>query len=156
MRFFFLILTAATLFLAGCSSAPPAEPPAEATPPPAAQPFVFVSDPAMKELMATKVETMTETLWNASLEETAPKKDADWKKLEDAATGLVDAGKSMLAAPLAKDQGKWKEETEKFIGFSEVALKQVKEKNLKALTDTANKMTEETCTSCHKLYYTGQ
>ena len=154
MRFFFLILTATTLLLTACSSAPPTEQPTETTPPPA-QPFVFVSDPAMKELMANKVELLTETLWNAGLEETAPKKDSDWKKLEDAAIGLVDAGKSMLTAPLAKDQGKWREETEKFIGFSEVALKAVKEKNVAALTDTANKMTEETCTSCHKLYYTG-
>ena len=154
MRFFFLMLTTTTLLLTACSNASPTEQPIETTPPPA-QPFVFVSDPAMKELMARKVELLTETLWNAGLEEAAPKKDSDWKKLEDAAIGLIDAGKSMLAAPLAKDQGKWRDETEEFIGFSEVALKAVKEKNVTALTDTANKMTEKTCTSCHKLYYTG-
>jgi cytochrome c556 len=151
MRFFFFVLTAASLLVTACSSAPPAE----SAPAPAAQPFVFVSDPAMKELMAKKVEIFTGTLWNASLEENAPKKNSDWKKLADAATGLVGAGQSMLAAPLARDQGKWKEETEKFIGLSEAALKAVIEKDLTALTDTANRMTEETCTSCHKLYYTG-
>jgi hypothetical protein len=151
MRFSLFVLTAATLFLTACSIAPPAETAPAAAP----QPFVFVSDPAMKELMAKKVEILTGTLWNASLEENAPKKDADWKKFEDAATGLVDAGKSMLVSPLAKDQGKWKEQTEKFIGLSEIALKAVKEKDLTTLTDTANKMTEDTCSSCHKLYYTG-
>lgn len=142
------------LLLFGCSSTPPAEP-AETTEPSKAEPFVFVSDPAMKVLMAEKVEVLTETLWNASLEETAPKNDADWKKFEDAANGLIEAGKSMLEAPLAKDQGKWKEETQKFIDLTGVALNAIKEKNLTALNDTANKMTEDTCSSCHMLYYTG-
>jgi hypothetical protein len=32
----------------------------------------------------------------------------------------------MLVAPLAKDQGKWKEETEKFMGLTEVALQRVR------------------------------
>jgi cytochrome c556 len=109
----------------------------------------------MQELMAKKVEIMMETLWNAGLEETAPKKDPDWKKFEDAADGLIEAGKSMLEPPLAKDQGKWKEETQKFIDLTGVALKAVQDKNLAALNDTANKMTEQTCMSCHVLYYTG-
>jgi hypothetical protein len=156
MRFFLLILITATL-LPGCSGTPPAETPAEAPPAPAAaaEPFKFVSDPAMKELMANKVEILSETLWNANLEENAPKKAADWKPFEDAANGLIEAGKSMLAAPLAKDQGKWKEETQKLIDISGVALKAIQDKNLMALNDTTNRMTEESCTTCHKLYYTG-
>ena len=154
MRFFLSPLTVA-LLLFGCSGATPPETPTEPGVPPTAEPFVFVSDPALKELMGKKVEVFTEALWNASLEETAPKKDADWKKLADAADGLIEAGKSMLEPPLAKDQGKWKEETQKMLDMTSVALKAIKEKDLKALNDTANKMTEDTCTSCHKLYYTG-
>ena len=109
----------------------------------------------MKDLMANKVEVLTETLWNASLDETAPKKDADWKKLAGAANELITAGKSMLEPPLAKDQGKWKDETQKLIDLTGMALKAINEKNLPALNDTANKMTEDACGSCHKLYYTG-
>jgi hypothetical protein len=82
----------------------------------------------------------------------SPKKDADWKKFEDAANGLIEAGKSMIEPPLAKDQGRWKEETQEMLDLSSMALKAIKEK---ALNDTANKMTEDACTSCHKLYYTG-
>ena len=153
MRVFLTSLTVA-LLLFGCSSTP-SETPAEETPPPAAEPFVFVSDPAMKELMANKVEVLTEVLWNASIEENAPKKDADWKKLEDAANGLIEAGKSMLEPPLAKDQGRWKEETQKLLDDTGVALKAIKEKNLTALNDTTSKMAEGGCTTCHMLYYTG-
>ena len=109
----------------------------------------------MKDLMANKVEVLTETLWNASLDETAPRKDADWKKLADAANELMAAGKSMLEPPLAKDQEKWKDETQKLINVTGLALKAINEKNLTALNDTTNKMTEDTCSSCHKLYYTG-
>ena len=109
----------------------------------------------MKDLMATKVEVLTETLWSASLDETAPRKDANWKKLAAAANELMTVGKSMLEPPLAKDQGKWKGETQKLIELTGVALKAINEKNLTALNDTANKMTEDTCSSCHKLYYTG-
>ena len=152
MRFYISSLTIAVL-LFGCSSAPPVETPA--APPSPAEPFVFVSDPAMKDLMATKVEVLTETLWSASLDETAPRKDADWKKLSDAANELITVGKSMLEPPLAKDQGRWKEETQKLIDLTGKALKAINEKNLIALNDTANKMTEDTCASCHKLYYTG-
>jgi cytochrome c556 len=152
MRLSISSLTMALLVF-GCTST--AEKPAETTEPPKAEPFVFVSDPAMKELMAQKVEILTETLWNAGLEETAPKNNADWKKFEDAANGLIEAGKSMMDPPLAKDQGKWKEETQKFIDLTGVALKAIQEKNLTALNDTANKMTEDTCMSCHVLYYTG-
>jgi hypothetical protein len=154
MRVFLLCLTIATP-LYGCSSTPSAEIPVETTTPSAAEPFVFVSDPAMKELMANKVEVQTEVLWNAGLEENAPKTDADWKKLEEAANGLIDAGKSMLEPPLAKDQGKWKDETQKFMDDIGLALKEIKAKNLTALNDTTGKMTEGTCTTCHKLYYTG-
>ena len=143
------------LLLFGCSSAPPAETPAAPAPPAEPQPFVFVSDPAMKDLMANKVEVLTETLWNASLDETAPRKDADWKKLADAANELITAGKSMLEPPLAKDQGKWKDETQKLIDLTGMALKAINEKDVTALNDTANKMTEDSCGSCHKLYYTG-
>jgi cytochrome c556 len=153
MRFVASTLTVA-LLLCSCSSSPSAETP-EAKAPAVAKGFIFVSNPALKELMATKVEVLTETLWNASLEETAPKNDADWKKFEEAAKGLIEAGKSMLEPPLVKDQGKWKEETQKLLDLTDVALKAIREKNLAALNDTANKMTGDTCMSCHELYYTG-
>ena len=156
MRFLFSILITCSLLLFGCATTPPAEEkPAETKAPAADKPFVFVSDPAMKALMAEKVEVFSETLWNAGLEETAPKKPADWKKLEDAANGMVDAGKSMLNPPLSKDEGKWKEETQKFLDFSNTLSKAAKDKNLMTLNDTSAKMLDETCSTCHKLYYTG-
>jgi hypothetical protein len=153
MRLFFRLLAVVTL-LSGCSGSTPAETPA-ATTQPSTEPFVFVSDPALKELMAKKVEILMEALWNANLEETAPRTDADWKKFENTAKDLIEAGEELLEPPLAKDQGKWKEETRKMLDRTGVALQAIKEKNLKALNDTTNQMTEDACTSCHKLYYTG-
>jgi hypothetical protein len=128
------------------------EPPQNA----ATKQFEFVSDPAMKELMAKRVEGLSEALWAGNVEETTPKNDADWKRFETAALGLIDEGKAMMAPPLAKDEGKWKEEVSKFTLLAEAGLKGAREKNLTALNDAANKMIEESCTSCHKLYYTGQ
>jgi cytochrome c556 len=109
----------------------------------------------MKELMATRVEIPSSALWNANLDESAPKKDADWKPFEDAAKNLVEAAKSMMAPPLAKDEGKWKEESQKLVALAEACLKAVNEKNLAALKDSSNKLIEDGCTTCHKAYYTG-
>jgi cytochrome c556 len=145
------------ILCAACSTSTPPKPAAEESAQNAAtKQFEFVSDPAMKELMATKVEGLSEALWAGNVEETAPKTNADWKRFETAAVGLIDAGKAMMAPPLAKDEGKWKEEVSKFTSLAEAGLKGAQEKNLAALNDAANKMIEDSCTSCHKLYYTGQ
>jgi hypothetical protein len=105
----------------------------------------------MKELMA-KIEGLFETLWSANLEQNAPKSDEDWQKFANPANELLAAGKRMLEPPLARDQGKWQEETGKLLALTGVAAQAIQEKNLTLLNDTTNKMTEDTCASCHKLY----
>jgi cytochrome c556 len=137
--------------LTGCASAEekPAE---EATPAPAA-PVPFVSVPELKELMAGKIEVDSNLVLNAPYDENALKNDADWKKVEEAAGRLVDAGKSLLDPPLAKDQGKWKEEAQKMMDLAEGTRKAAQAKDKKALEDAGGKLLEESCTSCHKVYF---
>ena len=134
----------------GCASTPPAEEKKEEEAP---APAKFVSVPELKELMAKKVEIAAEAIWNAALDESAPKTDADWKKLDDAAVELAETGKSIMTSNLAKDQGKWKEESQKMIDMAEVSRKAIKEKNRDALIDAGNRMNDEVCVSCHKIYF---
>jgi 23S rRNA pseudoU1915 N3-methylase RlmH len=148
MHKFKLVFTLIVLVSAGCGSAPQTEATETET-----APAKFVSVPELKELMATKVELAAEAIWNAALDESAPKTDADWKKLEEAAAALAENGKSLMTSNLAKDQGKWKEESQKLIDIAEVSRKAIAEKNRDALVDAGNKMNDAVCVSCHMIYF---
>jgi hypothetical protein len=148
MQKFSLVLTLLTVMCFGCAGSPPAEETKEETAPPK-----FVSVPELKEIMAKKVEIAAEALWNAALDENAPKTDAAWKKLDESAVVLAETGKSIMTSDLAKDQGRWKEESQKMIDMAEVFRKIIMEKNREALLDAGNRMNDEVCVSCHKIYF---
>jgi PBP1b-binding outer membrane lipoprotein LpoB len=149
MRLFGITLIAVTLLLSNCSTAP--EQKAE-TKAPAGPPATFVSDPDLKDVMAAMIEMDAETIWNIGLDENAPKTDEDWKKYEHAAIGLVQTSKLLMTSHLAKDQGKWKEESQKLVDTASVIRKAVNEKNRDAVIEAGNKMNDD-CSSCHKLYF---
>ena len=148
----FILGFVSIVFLFGCVSAN--KPPAEEAPPasvaPAALPFVSV--PELKDLMA-KMEVDSNLVLNAPYDPNAVKTDADWKKIDEAAGRMLEAGKSLLNPPLAKDQGKWKEETHKLVDLIEACRKAIQAKDLKALESAGAKLVEDSCTSCHKTYY---
>lgn len=140
------IIVACVLAAAGHMGA--ARPQNAGAPPPAVK---FVSDPAMKAIMAGKIEHAAETLWNADEESV---KTADgWKKLDDAAADLVDAAKSLLQPPLAKDQGKWKEESERFIRLAQETRAAITKRDLEAVSEGGGRLLEESCTPCHQIYF---
>jgi PBP1b-binding outer membrane lipoprotein LpoB len=149
MRLFGITLIVITLLLTGCSAAPEQKAEDKA---PAGPPATFVSDPDLKDVMAAMIEMDAETIWNIGLDENAPKADEDWKKYEHAAIGLVQTSKLLMTSHLAKDQGKWKEESQKLVDTASVIRKAVNEKNRDAVIEAGNKMNDD-CSSCHKLYF---
>jgi cytochrome c556 len=149
MRLFGITLIVITLLLSACSTAPEQKMEEKA---PAGPPAKFVSDPDLKDVMAAMIEMDAETVWNIGLDENAPKTDEDWKKFEYAAIGLVQTTKLLMTSHLAKDQGKWKEESQKLLDTALVIQKAVREKNRDAVMEAGNKMNDD-CSSCHKLYF---
>ena len=141
-----------TVFLLGCvSTNKPAEEAQPAPAAPAALPFASV--PELKELMAKRLEVDSNLVLNAPYDPNAVKSDADWKKLDEAAGRMLEAGKSLLNPPLAKDQGKWMEEAQKLVDLTEACRKAIQAKDMKALEAAGAKLVEDSCTSCHKTYY---
>lgn len=145
----FILGFVSTVFLLGCVSA---NKPAEEAPPAAPAALPFVSVPELMELMA-KMEIDSNLVLNAPYDPNTVKTDADWKKLDEAAGRMLEAGKSLLNPPLAKDQGKWKEETHKLVDLIEACRKAIQAKDMKALEAAGAKLVEDSCTSCHKTYY---
>ncbi len=139
------------LCVCACAREPPVEP-AVATPSAAEAPVPFVSVPELKELMAVLIEHSAETIWNASLDEGVPKTDDEWRALDAAAVGVMVAGRYMMESRLAKDQGRWRAESQKMIDLVEACRKSINEKDLKALLEAGDKLTDDSCTSCHAVY----
>jgi hypothetical protein len=135
----------------GCVSEPPVEP-AVAAPSVAEAPAPFVSVPELKELMAVLVEHSAEAIWNAALDEGTPKTDDEWNALDRATVGLIVAGRYMMESHLAKDQGRWKAESQKMIDLVEACRKSIKERDLKTLLEAGDRLTDDSCTSCHAVY----
>jgi cytochrome c556 len=144
-----------TIVLFGCSPAAEkaAEQAAPATAAAPAAPPAFVSVPELKELMGKKVEIDSGLILNAAYDDNALKTDADWKKIDEAAVRIAEAGKTLLNPPLAKDEGKWKEEALKMIELAEATRKAIKAKDKTAVESAGAKLLEESCTSCHKTYF---
>ena len=143
-------LAATAVFLFGCSSSPP-----QASQTPGNYRATWKSVPELQDVMDAMVEVNAEILWNAALDENAPKTGEDWEKLDHAAVSLIETGKLLKISQLAKDNPDWPKDADRFIAQAEAARKAVKDRNLPNLLSAGDEI-NEACTGCHNKYFEDQ
>src|SRR5262245_34985473 len=60
------------------------------------------SEPELQDVMDAMVEVNAEALWNAAIDDKAPKSVDDWEALDHAAVALAETGKFLKISDLAK------------------------------------------------------
>ena len=148
------------LLLFGCSTAPPqsTEPPVKKYKPlskelgPDGLPKDFVSVPELKDVMDAMIMEQVDVLWKVSGPEDAPKDDDGWHKIDHAAIAMIETAKFLQLSHLAKDQDEWVKRTNAMMDAANLARQSIKEKNADKLFE-AGGVVEESCASCHKMYY---
>ena len=154
MHTFRLTLIVTAIFLFGCSTSPQQQG-QQAGQTPGNYRATWKSVPELQDVMDAMVEMGAETLWNAALDEHAPKTGEDWEKLDHAAITLIHAGKYIKTSHLALNNPDWPQDSDKFIAVAEAARKAVKDKDLKTLVSTGDEL-NEVCANCHNKYFEDQ
>ncbi len=148
------------LLLFGCSNAPQqsAEQPVKKYKPlskelgPDGLPKDFVSVPELKDVMDAMIMEQADVLWKVSGPEDAPKDEDGWRKIDHAAFAMIETAKFLQTSHLAKDQDEWVKQTNALMDAANTARQSIKEKNADKLFE-AGGVLEETCATCHKMYY---
>jgi hypothetical protein len=122
------------------------------------------------ELKATTAQLMSHVLdphayivWNAvgsvvtekGEEQLAPKTDAEWTAIRNAAVTVAETSNLLLLAPHARDQGDWVAMTRKLIDEANKCVQAIEAKDKETLLTTGGDM-YEACTACHAKYVIGQ
>ena len=150
-----------TLMLFGCTSGPQpaAEKPIRKYKPlskqlkPDGTPLDFVSVPELKDVMDAMVMEQADVLWKVSGPEDAPKDDDGWHKIDHAAIAMIETAKFLQTGYLSKDDDEWVTRTKALIEAATACRQGIKEKNADKLFEAGGQL-EESCASCHKMYYT--
>lgn len=126
-------------------------------------PVVVISDPdtsadtRVNDVMLTTITPATNTLWAAE----DPQSDADWQRLIDAATQVIDAARNISDGGSGPNDVSWASNPEwkKFSKDLENAATKVRqaaeERNLEALMNAANDQMYPPCEDCHNQFHPG-
>ena len=149
MRFFLRLIPVSLAMLVGCSPPPP--------PPPPAPPYNTTL--ALKQVMEWVLDPAADVIWDSvksiitekGTQEIAPKTEAEWDAVRNAAATLVEAGNLLMQQGRAKDQKEWMAAARRLSDASGEALKAAQAKNTVALFDEGGNI-YKTCASCHARY----
>lgn len=107
------------------------------------------SPSTVKEVMLTMTEPASTVIFAAQAE--PPPTDAAWIAVENAAQMLVDSGRLLTRAPLAKDDPSWKELAAALVTEAEQTLAIARKRDADALAEAADAV-YLTCPACHKRF----
>jgi hypothetical protein len=85
----------------------------------------------------------------------APKTDAEWTAIRNAAVTVAETGNLLLLAPHARDQGDWAVMTRKMIDEANKCVQAIEAKDLETLF-TAGGDLYIACSECHAKFVIGE
>ncbi len=85
----------------------------------------------------------------------APKTEADWVLVRNAAATVAEAGNLLMLAPHARDQGDWAAMTRRMIDEANKCVQAAEAKDLETLFTAGGDM-YLACTACHAKYVIGE
>jgi len=149
MRANLRVLPITMLLLAGCEAPPP--------PPPPAPPYTNTL--AVKQVMEWVIDPAADVIWDSvksvitekGTQEIAPKTDAAWDKVRDAAATLMEASNALMIEGRARDKKEWMAAARRLGDAANQALKAAQAKNTVALFDEGGNI-YKTCAACHAQY----
>jgi len=94
------------------------------------------------------------TMTAKGTEERAPRTDAEWEEVGNAAAALIESGNLMMLGARAVDQGDWIKESQALIDAGKEALKATQEKNADGVL-AAGEPINLSCDGCHHKYQRG-
>lgn len=112
---------------------------------------------SLNQAMVGMVDHNAHLLWNAAVDEWAPRNDADWHELEHAAITLAAAGNVILLGGSGPDDVTWVEKadwpllTQRETDAALAMLLAVQNKDRDALSKAGDDLTAA-CEACHKEY----
>ena len=109
-----------------------------------------IVDPAATVVFASVSITETRT----GTETKAPRTDAEWETVGNAAAALVESGNLMMMGTRAVDQGEWVKQSQALIEASKNVLKATQAKNADGVL-AAGGAVNESCDGCHHVYQRG-
>ena len=148
MPTFLRLIPAGFALLVGCSPPPP---------PPPAPPFNTTL--ALKQVMEWVIDPAADVIWDSvksiisekGTQEIAPKTDAEWDGVRNAAATLVESGNLLMQQGRAKDQQEWMAAARRLSDAGGEALKAAQAKNTAALFDEGGNI-YKACSGCHAKY----
>ncbi len=141
MRTIQLILTASIVLLLGCTSTPPAAPPAP-------QPG-FKSVGTNLQVMQAMIIPAADAVWAAGGE--APKNDEEWTKVRNNALMLAEAGNLLMIGDRAKDQDAWMQMSQALVDAGTAAFTAAEAKNAEGVMMAGDGI-YTACENCHMKY----
>ena len=88
-------------------------------------------------------------------EQLAPKTDAEWTAIRNAAVTVAETGNLLLLPPHARDQGDWVAMTRKMISEANKCVQAIEAKDLETLFTAGGDM-YIACSECHAKYVIGE
>ena len=141
--------------LVACEQASPPDSPSAATPP-------FKPAATSRQLMDEVMEPAANVYWEAvgsvtdkqGTVERAPKSDAEWIAVRNAATVVTEAGNLLMIAPRARNQDEWMALSRALVEIGARARTVAEARDAKAVFDVGADL-YQACVNCHAIYLVG-
>ncbi len=146
--------------LALCVACDAASPPPVATPP--LPPTLFKPSVTAKQLMDEVIEPAANVYWDAvgtisdahGTVERAPKTNAEWNAVRNAATVVAESGNLLMIDPRARNRDEWMALSRALVDVGERARAVAESRDTKAVFDVGADM-YQACVNCHAIYLVG-
>jgi hypothetical protein len=117
---------------------------------------------SVKQIMKGIVGPAANVIYNAvgttvtskGTEDKAPRTDAEWEEVGNAAAALIESGNLLLMGNRAVDNGDWLTQSRALIEAGKEALKAVQTKNVEGVFASGEPV-NQSCDNCHRKYQRG-
>ena len=155
------------LFVAACNTSAPSPPvtsvpPTALTAPPPSAAVPYKAAVTIRQLMAEVLEPASNVYWEAvgsttdarGTVEKAPKTDAQWNAVRDAATIVAESGNLLMLDERARNHDEWMTLARGLIDVGVRARAAAEKHDTKAVFDMGAEV-YDACVSCHRIYMVG-